>query len=332
MPNNRQIVLKTRPSGAVSADTFEQRDAPAPNVEEGQVLVRNLYLSIDPTIRGWIERDTYLPAVKLGEVIRSAGAGEIVESKNPAFKPGDCVFGVLGWQELSLHGPNDRLNPIPSGVDLTLALSVFGVTGITAYFGVLDIGKPKPGETVVVSGAAGATGSIAGQIAKIQGCRVVGIAGTPEKCRWITADLGFDEAIDYKTENVSERLKETCPNGIDIYFDNVGGRILDDVLARLALRGRVVLCGAISQYNDFEHAYGPKNYMNLISRRGRMEGFIVLDYADRFPEAVMHLAGWVAQGKIRHKVHVVEGLENAPDALRRLFTGEHDGKLMVKVQ
>jgi len=330
MSLNRRILLAERPEGAVSERSFRLESAELPALGAGEYLVKTLCLSIDPTIRGWIERDTYLPAVKIGEVVRSAGIGEVVDSKNAAFKPGDRVFGLLGWQQYSIHGEKSGLNPVPPGVPITDALSVLGVTGITAYFGMLDIGKPEAGQTVVVSGAAGATGSVAGQIAKLRGCRVIGIAGRPDKCRWIT-ELGFDVAIDYKTERVDKRIFETCPQGVDVFFDNVGGPILDAVLANLALRARVVLCGAISQYNQLDSAYGPKNYVNLIGRRARMEGFIVLDYRERYMEAVMHLAGWVAEGKIKHKVTVLDGLESAPQALQKLFTGDHDGKLLVQV-
>jgi NADPH-dependent curcumin reductase CurA len=293
--------------------------------------VKVLTLSIDPTIRGWIERDTYLPAIEIGAVVRSGGAGVVIESKNPRLAVGDRVFGMLGWQELSLVEARDRVTKIPTGIELRDALSVFGVTGMTAYFGLTEIGKPKAGETVVVSGAAGATGSIAGQLAKHMGCRVVGIAGGAAKCRWLTCDLGFDAAIDYKSEDVGKRLAETCPEGIDVFYDNVGGPILNAALGRLAMRGRVVLCGAISQYEDMTHAYGPPNYMNLISRRGRMEGFIILDYADRFMEGALALGSLLAEGKLKHKTTVVDGLENAPAALRRLFTGDHEGKLLVRV-
>jgi NADPH-dependent curcumin reductase CurA len=329
--HNRQIVLVRRPSGPVGAECFETRSAMAPALAEGQALVKVLYLSIDPTIRGWVERDTYLPAIEIGAVVRSGGAGVVIESKNPRLAVGDRVFGMLGWQELSLVEAGDRVTKIPSGIELRDALSVFGVTGMTAYFGLTEIGKPKAGETVVVSGAAGATGSIAGQLAKHIGCRVVGIAGGAAKCRWLTGDLGFDAAIDYKSEDVGKRLAETCPEGIDVFYDNVGGPILNAALGRIAMRGRVVLCGAISQYEDMTHAYGPPNYMNLISRRGRMEGFIILDYADRFMEGALALGSLLAEGKLKHKTTVVDGLENAPAALRRLFTGDHEGKLLVKV-
>jgi len=327
---NQQIVLLRRPKGAVSLDCFGEKTATVPDLRDGQILVKTLMLSIDPTIRGWIERDTYLPAIELGAVVRSAGAGVVVASKNPAFSPGDRVFSVVGWQEYAVLEGADRPVPIPAGIPLEDALSVFGVTGMTAYFGLMDIGRPVAGETVVVSGAAGATGSIVGQLAKHKGCRVVGIAGSPTKCAWLT-ELGFDAAIDYKKEDVGKRLAETCPKGIDVFFDNVGGRILNDALGRLALRGRVVLCGAISQYEQLDQAYGPPNYINLISLRGRMEGFIILDYVDRFMEGVMALGALLAEGKLKHKTTVVPGLATAPEALKRLFSGDHDGKLLVQV-
>jgi NADPH-dependent curcumin reductase len=329
--SNRQITLRRRPLGAVGPEDFEVKTAAVPSLSDGQALVRTEYLSIDPTIRGWIERDTYLPAVEIGAVVRCAGAGVVVASKNPRLSPGDRVFSLLGWQEVAVVDERDKPNVIPAGIDLRDALSVFGVTGMTAYFGLTEIGKPVAGETVVVSGAAGATGSIVGQLAKAKGCRVVGIAGTAAKCAWLTGELGFDAAIDYKKEDVAARLAETCPKGVDVFFDNVGGQILNQVLARLALRGRVVLCGAISQYEDLSNAYGPPNYINLIARRGRMEGFIILDYVDRFMEGAMVLGGLLAEGKLQHKTTVVDGLENAPLALRKLFTGDHDGKLLVKV-
>ena len=329
--SNRQIVLKARPKGPVTRENFETKTTPVPTLRDGEFLVRTLYLSIDPTIRGWIDRDTYLPAVEIGAVVRSAGAGVVVESKNPKFNAGDHVFSLLGWQEYAVVGPKESPAPIPPGIDLTDALSVFGVTGMTAFFGLNEIGRPNAGETVVVSGAAGATGSIVGQLAKAKGCRVVGIAGSAAKCEWLTRDLGFDVAINYKTEDVGARLTAACPKGIDVFFDNVGGSILNEALARIALRGRVVLCGAISQYDNLDNAYGPPNYVNLIARRGRMEGFIILDYAPRFMEGVMALGGLLAEGKLKHKTTVVDGLDSAPDALRRLFTGDHDGKLLVKV-
>ncbi|MBE7453913.1 MAG: NADP-dependent oxidoreductase [Kofleriaceae bacterium] len=331
MSTNRQVRLRRRPEGMPVDDDFELTTAARPEPGPGQVVVKNLYLSIDPTIRGWIDRDTYLPAVKPGEVVRSAGVGEVVASNHDRHRVGDRVFGLVGWQDFALLDGKAQLNPIPPGIDPRDALGVFGVTGLTAYFGLTDIGKPVAGETVVVSGAAGATGSIVGQLAKVLGCRAVGIAGGATKCRYLTEELGLDAAIDYKSEDVAARLRATCPDGIHVFFDNVGGPILDAALAHLAMRARVVVCGAISQYNDLSAAYGPKNYVNLIARRARMEGFLVLDYADRFVEGVMRLAPLVAQGKLKHRSTVVDGLAQAPAALRRLFTGDHEGKLLVKV-
>jgi NADPH-dependent curcumin reductase CurA len=328
---NRRIVLKHRPQGMPTPDCFELSTVPVPPIRDGEMLVKNELLSIDPTIRGWIDRDTYLPAVEIGAVVRSAGAGTVIESKRNGFAAGDRVFSLVGWQEYVVLSAKDRPSPIPPGIDLADALSVFGVTGLTAYFGLTDIGKPKAGETIVVSGAAGATGSIVGQLGKSLGCRVVGIAGSKKKCDWLTGELGFDAAIDYKVDNVADKLRETCPDGVDVFFDNVGGTILNDVLARLAMRARVVLCGAISQYNDLQGAYGPPNYINLLSRRARMEGFIILDYGDRYMEGIMALGQLVATGKLKHKTTVVDGLDNAPVALQRLFTGDHDGKLLVKI-
>src|SRR5581483_289179 len=281
---NRQWLLARRPQGMISADDFKWvEDAEVPAAAEGEVLVRNLWLSCDPTQRGWIGGDTYLPAVKIGEVVRSFAVGQVVESKNPKFKPGQLVQGLFGWQDYASVKPGSisAPTPVPEGVPIETAMSALGATGITAYFGLLEIGRPKAGETVVVSGAAGATGSIVGQIAKIQGCRAIGIAGGAEKCKRLVSEYGFDGAIDYKGEDVRKRLKELCPNGVDVFFDNVGGDILDAALARLAMRGRVVLCGGIARYNDAGQAPGPKNYLNLVVQRGRMEGFIVLDYMPR---------------------------------------------------
>lgn len=328
---NRQWLLARRPQGAIQDSDFDFVETEAPTLGENEVLLRNLVLSCDPTQRGWIAYDTYLPAVKIGEVVRSAGAGRVVASNNPAYAVGDLLSGLTGWQDYLAINPKGQFNKLPAGAPLELAMSVLGLTGITAYFGLLEIGRPVAGETVVVSGAAGATGSVVGQIARIKGCRVVGIAGGAEKCRWLTEDLGFDASIDYKSENVGARLKELCPKGIDIFFDNVGGDILDAALARLAMRGRVVLCGGIAGYNATESLPGPKNYLNLVVQRGRMEGFIVLDYMARASEAVGALAAWVQSGEIKNKVDVQHGLENAPATLRRLFEGRNEGKQLLRI-
>jgi NADPH-dependent curcumin reductase CurA len=330
---NRQWTLARRPHGLVQAEDFRLVEGPVPTPSDGEVLVRNLFLSCDPTQRGWMATDTYLPAVRIGEVMRAIAGGVVVESRHHAFKPGQLVTGKFGWQDWALARPGtaEAPAPVPPGVPLETALSILGLTGITAYFGLLEVGRPQPGETVVVSGAAGATGSAVGQIARIKGCRVIGIAGGPEKCRLLTEELGFDAAIDYRSEDVADRLKALCPKGIDVFFDNVGGEILDAALARLAMNGRVVLCGAISRYGDDQPAPGPRNYLNLLMRRGRMEGFIVLDYMKRAAEAVGALAGWLREGRLKDRIDVVEGFEQAPAALARLFTGENRGKQLVRI-
>jgi len=330
---NRQWRLAARPQGMVGDEHFRWMEEPAPEVTaDGQVLVRTLYLSCDPTQRGWMARDTYLPAVRIGEVMRSFGVGRVVESRHPNYLEGELVQGLLGWQDYALlDGDSARLSVVPEGVPIPIAMSALGITGLTAYFGLLEIGRPEAGETVVVSGAAGATGSVVGQIARLKGCRVVGIAGGPEKCRWLVDEARFDAAIDYRREDVAARLGELCPGGIDVYFDNVGGEILDAALARLAFKGRVVLCGAIADYNRSELGPGPRNYLNLLLQRGRMEGFIILDFLERAGEAVAELGRWVETGEIKVEVDIQEGLENAPRTLRRLFTGANRGKQLLKV-
>ena len=330
MMKNRQWLLKRRPDGAVKDSDFTWVETEAPAPGEGEALVRTLMLSCDPTQRAWIAGDTYLPAVKIGEVVRSFGAGRIEKSNSPGLKAGDVVLGLVGWQDYVAMKP-DGLNKLPPGTPLELAMGVLGMIGVTAYFGLLDVGRPVAGETVVVSGAAGATGSIVGQIARIKGCRAIGVAGGAEKCHWLIDELGFDAAIDYKSENVKARLAELCPKGVDIFFDNVGGPILDAALARLAMRGRIVLCGGISAYDAAEPPPGPKNYLNLVSKRGRMEGFLVFDYQPRAKEAIEALAGWVNEGKLKHRVDVQHGLENAPATLRRLFEGKNEGKQLLRV-
>jgi NADPH-dependent curcumin reductase CurA len=328
---NRQWLLARRPQGAIQDSDFNLLETDVAPLGDNEVLVRNLVLSCDPTQRGWIARDTYLPAVKIGEVVRSIGAGRIVASNNPDYAVGDLVSGLTGWQDYVAMNPKGQIQKLPPGAPLELAMSVLGLTGLTAYFGLLDVGRPVAGETVVVSGAAGATGSVVGQIAKIKGCRVIGIAGGAEKCHWLTDEAGLDAAIDYKSEDVQGRLKELCPRGIDVFFDNVGGDILDAALARLAMRGRVVLCGGIANYNATEPPPGPKNYLQLIVQRGRMEGFLVSDFMSRAAEAVGALAGWVQAGKLKNKVDVQHGLENAPMTLRRLFEGRNDGKQLLRI-
>jgi NADPH-dependent curcumin reductase CurA len=324
---NRRITLAKRPSGPIAPDCFAIDEVPIPSPGPGEVLAKVGWLSIDPTIRGWMAMDTYLPAIEIGAAIRSGGLAEVIESNNEALPVGSTLFGMTGWQEYVVMDGTSQV--IPDGIDPTAALSVFGVTGLTAYFGLLDIGKPVAGETVLVSGAAGATGSVVGQIARIKGCRVVGIAGSDEKCAWLIDELGFDAAINYRTENVSAAIRAACPNGVDVFFDNVGGDILEAALGNLAMHGRVVLCGAIATYNDDAPRPGPNNIMSLVINRGRMEGFIIMDYLHRAEEAIGELAGWVLGGELKFAVDVVDGLDNAPVAMDRLFTGANQGKVMV---
>ena len=331
--SHRVIKMASHPDGALEDDDFDLVDERVPEPADGEALVRTLYLSLDPAIRVWMNGiDTYVPGIHVGDVMRAGGLGEVVQSRNAAYTEGDLVFGMMQWSEycIARAGP-DGMMTLPRQEPITAFLSVLGVTGLTAYFGMFDVAQPKEGETVVVSGAAGAVGSVAGQIGKIIGCRVVGIAGGPEKCAWITDELGFDAWIDYKSEDVAARLRETCPDGIDVFFDNVGGEILDAVLGQINLHARIALCGAISQYDTAELSPGPRNFINLIPQRGRVEGFILLDYRDRFVDAILQLGQWVQEGRIRYAEDIVDGLENAPAAFRRLFTGENTGKLIVKV-
>jgi NADPH-dependent curcumin reductase CurA len=326
---NRRITLAKRPSGPIAPDCFATDEVPIPSPGPGEVLAKVGWLSIDPTIRGWMAMDTYLPAIEVGAPIRSGGLAEVIESNNEALPVGSTLFGMTGWQEYVVMDGTSQV--IPDGIDPTAALSVFGVTGLTAYFGLLDIGKPAAGETVLVSGAAGATGSVVGQIARIKGCRVVGIAGSDEKCAWLIDELGFDAAINYKTDDVPAAIRAACPNGVDVFFDNVGGDILEAALGNLAMHGRVVLCGAIATYNDDAPRPGPNNIMSLVINRGRMEGFIIMDYLHRAEEAIGELAGWVLGGELKFAVDVVDGLDNAPVAMDRLFTGANQGKVMVRL-
>lgn len=329
---NRQFRLVRRPVGHVKREDFEFRTDPARSPAAGEIMVGVEYISLDPAMRGWMnEGKSYIKPVGLGEVMRAGALGTVIESQAEGFAPGDVVTGALGVQSVATVAAKDCTK-----VDATLApkplfLSALGMPGMTAYFGLLAVGEPKAGETVVVSGAAGAVGALVGQIAKIQGCHVVGIAGGAEKCRYIVEDLGFDAAIDYKSEKVASRLRETCPKGIDVYFDNVGGQILDDCLAQINLRARIVLCGAISQYNNTTPIKGPSNYLSLLFNRARMQGMIVFDYADRYAEGAKAMAGWLRDGRLKSREDIVPGLETFPDTLQKLFTGENFGKLILQV-
>ncbi|HTP28710.1 MAG TPA: NADP-dependent oxidoreductase [Anaeromyxobacteraceae bacterium] len=329
---NRQWVLAKRPSAQISADDLRWVESAVAEPAEGEFLVRNLYLSCDPTQRKWVGGNTYLPAVRVGDVVRSIAVGEVALSRDPRFRPGQLVQGLFGWQDYAVVRSDfgSAVTLVPPDVSIETAMSILGFTGLTAYFGLLEVGRPRQGETVVVSSAAGATGSAVGQIAKILGCRVVGIAGGTAKCRYLLDELQFDAAIDYKSENVITRLREACPDQIDVYFDNVGGRILEAALLHLALRGRVVLCGGIATYND-PQAPGLRSYLNLIAQRGRMEGFVVLDYLPRAKEAIEVLSGWLREGKLKNRVDVMHGLENAPVALDRLFAGKNVGKQLLHI-
>lgn len=329
---NHQFRLAARPAGLPKRSDWEYTSEPVPAPGEGQVLVQVLYLSLDPAMRGWMnEGRSYIPPVALGAVMRAFGAGRVVASRHPGFAAGDQVTGTLGIQEYAVLDGGALTKVDASAIPLTAHVSALGLTGMTAYFGLREVGRPQPGQTVVVSGAAGAVGSVAGQIAKIDGCRVVGIAGGPEKCRFVVDELGFDAAIDYKAGDVRKALREHCPGGIDVYFDNVGGAILDACLANLARRARIAICGAISQYNNTAPAEGPRNYMSLLVTRSRMEGFVVFDYADRYAEAAREMAGWIQSGKLKSKEDVVAGLETFPETLLMLFRGENTGKLMLEV-
>ena len=331
---NRRLVLAARPHGMVKDSDFRMEEGPIPVPAEGEVLIRNLYLSFDPTQRGWMEdRPSYLPPVAIGEPMRAGAVGQVVESRNPDFRPGEIVQGTFGWVDyLTTSGGGIMpLTKVPADVPLTAPVSIFGITGLTAYFGMLDLGKPKAGETVLVSGAAGATGSVAGQLARLMGATVIGIAGGPEKCRWLKEKAGFDHALDYREGNLAERIRALAPKGVDVFFDNVGGEVLEAGLANIAMRARIVLCGGISSYNATEPPPGPRNYMQIVIMRARVEGFIVLDYAPRFPEAVAALGKWIAEGKLVTAEDIQEGLENAPATLRRLFEGRNLGKQILKI-
>lgn len=330
---NHEWRLVSRPRGRAKESDFRWTETPISKIAEGQILVRIIYLSLDPANRIWMEPvDSYMPMLPLGEVMRGITIGVVEESRNPGFSAGDIVQGRGGWQEYYSGDAAvwTRLPPIP-GLPLTAFLGVVGHIGFTAYFGLMEIGQPKPGETLVVSAAGGAVGSIAGQIGKIAGCRVVGIAGSDEKCDWITRDLGFDAAINYKKEKVRDALKHACPDGVDIDFENVGGSILDAVLERMNVGARVAVCGLISLYNAEGLVRGPSNFGYILIRRARVQGFIVTDYMARFPEAATQTAQWLKEGKLKYRIDLEEGLRTAPTALNKLFDGTNTGKLLVKV-
>jgi NADPH-dependent curcumin reductase CurA len=334
---NHQIRLASRPVGLPTRDNWSDTVEPVASPPEGGVLVKTLYLSLDPAMRGWMnDAKSYIAPVGIGDVMRAGGIGVVVESRNPGFQAGDHVSASLGVQEYAVFAADQFKRSGLFKIDTRLGsptqwLNVLGMPGMTGYFGLMDVGQPRPGETVVVSGAAGAVGQTVGQLAKIKGCRAVGIAGGKAKCDWVVNELGFDACIDYKAGSVRDGLKAHCPDGVDVYFDNVGGEILDHVLARINRKARIIICGAISQYNNTAPVQGPKNYLSLLVNRARMEGIVVFDYADRYPLAVAEMAGYLKEGRMKSKEDVVRGLETFPETLLKLFNGENFGKLVLHV-
>jgi len=337
MTTQRQWVVAGRPVGrALQATDFRLEEAPVTQPGPGEVLVETHYLSFDPAQKSWMENAaSYMEPVEIGGVMPGSGGGRVIASNSPDFAAGDLVTGHLGWRERGTVAAS-KLGKVPDGVSITAALSVLGTTGKTAYLGLVNVGKPKPGDTLVISGAAGATGSVVGQIGKLSGCRVIGIAGGPEKCAWLTDELGFDAAIDYKAEKVRSRLRELAPRGIDVFWDNVGGEILNDALGRLAVGARVVICGGISRYNfdardPSQMPPGPRNYFNVVFTGATIQGFLMPHYEAQYPTAEARLLAWVQAGAIRYKEDMQAGLENAPQALMRLFEGGNFGKQLLRV-
>jgi NADPH-dependent curcumin reductase CurA len=330
--DNHQWRLAQRPAGLVDATTFAWSAAPAPEPAEGEALIRSLYLSLDPTNRIWItDMEQYMPPVQIGEVMRGYGIGEVVASRHPGLAVGDLVNGMLGWQEYQITGPDNPMQKLPGGlpVPIPALLNVCGATGLTAYFGLKEFGAPKAGETLLVSAASGAVGSVVGQIGKILGMRVVGVTGGPAKCAHLTGELGFDAAVDYRAADFQAQLEAATPDGVDVNFENVGGAIMEAVMRRMNLFSRLILCGLISGYNEGESS--PGDFTLLLMKRITVRGFIILDFQSRFGEGVAQLMQWVMEGKLRGQETVVDGLENAPMALNRLFDGDKMGKLMIKV-
>lgn len=332
MSVNRQFKLAARPVGHVKANDFSYEEGPVPTPADGEVLIKVRYISLDPAMRGWMnEGRSYIAPVALGAVMRAGTLGQVIESRHPGFAVGDYVTGSQGVQDYALSDGKEIRKVDPALAPLPKYLNVLGMPGMTGYFGLLDVGQPKAGETVLVSAASGAVGQIVGQIAKIQGCRVVGIAGGDEKCAYAVKELGYDACIDYKRGPIFPGLAKHCPDGVDVYFDNVGGDILDAVLTRIRRHARIVICGAISQYNNTTPIQGPKNYLSLLVNRARMEGIVVFDWAPRYGEAVQAIAGWMREGKIRSREDIVHGIAKFPEALAMLFKGENFGKLILEV-
>ena len=330
---NTQVKLAARPVGNPQQSDFSVEEAPMPTPNDGEVLIKTQYISLDPAMRGWMnEGKSYIAPIKIGDVFRAGTAGEVVESRNPDFNVGDSVTGSWGVQQFGISNGKDLVKADTNIAPLTTYMATLGMPGMTAYFGILNTGMPKAGETVVVSGASGAVGSVVGQIAKIKGCRVVGIAGDQEKCDYCVNELGFDACINYKTEDVRKALRVACPEGIDVYFDNVGGEILDIVLGQIRLRARIVICGAISQYNNTEPVKGPSNYLSLLVNRARMEGIVVFDNAANYGKAAVEMSGWIKEGTLHSKVHIEKGIHNFLPTLMMLFSGKNFGKLLLEVE
>ncbi len=330
---NKQLLLDKRPEGMPDKDTWRYETNPIPELKEGEVLIRHHYISLDPAMRGWMmDRKSYVPPVEIGEVMRAGAIGKVIKSNNhPNFKEGDCIVSWGGVQEYEITSGENCYK-----VDETLApmpkyLGVLGMPGMTAYFGILQVAKIKEGDIVLVSGAAGAVGSLVGQIAKLKGCTVIGIAGGKHKCDYLLNELGFDEAIDYKSEDIMEALHAKCLKGIDVYFDNVGGEILNAALTKLRLNARVVICGAISQYNNKKEVIGPSNYLSLLVNRATMQGMVVLDYATDYGKAAQEMGMWMMQGELKSREDIYEGIENFHETFLRLFSGDKMGKLILKV-
>ena len=329
---NHQVKLAARPAGLPKRSDWEFAEAPVDEPAEGKVLVKIMYISLDPAMRGWMNKArSYIPPVRIGQVMRAGAAGQVVASNHPDFKEGDYVTGTLGVQEYAEAKGEELVKVDTSLAELQTYLGILGMPGMTAYFGLLDTGLPQAGENLVVSGAAGAVGAVVGQIAKLKGCNVLGIAGGKEKCDYLINELGFDGAVDYKSEDVFKGVKKFFKDGVDIYFDNVGGDMLEALLMNIRRKARIVICGAISQYNNSDEVKGPRNYLQLLVHRARMEGIVVFDNHERFPEAAKEMAGWLKEGKLTAKEHIEEGLENFPEVLNKLFTGGNFGKLVLKV-
>jgi len=329
---NKQLLFVKRPTGEADASTWSMETNEIPSIGEGEFLVKQHYVSLDPAMRGWMDdRKSYIAPMEIGSVMRAGSVGEVVESNHPKFAVGSHVVGTGGVQQYAVSNGKGYYPVDPRLAPLPRYIGTLGMPGMTAYFGIIEVGELKEGDIVLVSGAAGAVGSVVGQIAKIKGCQAIGIAGGPEKCKYVVDELGFDACIDYKNENVAARLKETCPKGLDIYFDNVGGEILNTALTRLRRNARIVICGAISQYNNTTPIKGPSNYLSLLVNRASMKGMVVFDYADKYQQAAMQMGMWMAEGKLKSREDIYEGIENFPETYARLFSGEKKGKLVLKV-